>query len=114
MSRHLYDIYQIAKTDRLEKGLEGNDLYETIVKHRYNFTRIGGVDYNSHQPQTIDFLPPKELMDAWEADYKKMQEQMIYGESPNFNELIVSLTELKDRINTSNWKMDYEFPPVKK
>ena len=68
--------------------------------------RFCPLDLSSHQTQTIGFLPPKKLMGVWEADYRKMQEQMIHGESPDFNELIVSLTELKDRINTSNWKMD--------
>jgi len=114
LSRHLYDIYQISKTDHSEKALEEKYLYETIVKHRYNFTRMGGVDYNSHQPQTIDFLPPKELIPAWEADYRKMQEQMIHGDSPDFNDLIASLTELKDKIYASDWQMDCDFLPVTK
>ncbi len=40
MSRHLYDIYQISKTPTAGKALEDKALYETIVKHRYNDTRI--------------------------------------------------------------------------
>ncbi|MCK4920472.1 MAG: nucleotidyl transferase AbiEii/AbiGii toxin family protein [Bacteroidales bacterium] len=114
MSRHLYDIYQISKTAIVEKALEEKDLYETIVKHRYNYTRIGGVDYNLHQPQTIDFLPSKELAAAWKTDYNKMQEQMIYGDSPKFEDLIESLTQLKGKINPVDWKMDAVFPTVSK
>ena len=114
MSRHLYDIYQISKTVTAEKALGDKTLYETIVKHRYNYTRIGGVDYNLHQPQSIDFLPSEELMPAWKADYKKMQEQMIHGDSPKFEDLIKSLIELKEKINAADWKMDAEFPPVNK
>lgn len=82
------------------------------MKHRYTYTRIGGVDYNLHQPQSIDFLPSKELVPAWKTDYKKMQEQMIHGDSPNFEDLIESLTQLKGKINTVDWKMDVVFPPV--
>ncbi len=114
MSKHLYDIYQISKTATVEKVLKEKDLYEIIVKHRYNYTRIGGVDYNLHQPQTIDFLPSKELAAAWKTDYNKMQEQMIYGDSPNFENLIESLTQLQGKINAVDWKMDTDFPPVSK
>lgn len=114
MSRHLYDIYKISKTAPAQEALGEKDLYETIVKHRYNYTRIGGVDYNLHQPQSIDFLPSKELMPTWKTDYKKMQEQMIHGDSPNFEDLIESLTQMKEKINAVDWKMDAEFPPVNK
>lgn len=110
LSRHLYDIFHISKTEHKEKALRNKDLYETIVKHRYSFTRMGGVDYNSHQPKNIDFLPPKELQPAWKADYKKMQEEMIHGDSPDFDELIASLTKLQKEINSIEWKMDSEFP----
>lgn len=114
MSRHLYDIYQISKTDFAEKALGNKELYESIVKHRHRYTRIGGVDYNLHQSQTINFLPSEELMPSWKADYEKMQEQMIHGDSPKFEDLIKSLIELKEKMNTVDWKMDAGFPPVKK
>lgn len=114
MSRHLYDIYQISKTDTTDKALGDKDLYESIVKHRHRYTRVGGVDYNLHQPQSIDFLPSKELAPAWKADYAKMQEQLIHGDSPNYENLINSLIELKEKINAIDWKMDAKFPPVTK
>lgn len=109
LSRHLYDIYQISKTKYAEKALEDKVLYENIVKHRHSFTKLGGVDYNLHQPQTINFLPPVELAPVWEVDYKTMQEQMIHSDSPSFKDLMNSLTDLKDKINSLPWKMDIEF-----
>ncbi len=104
-----YDIYQISKKDYAAKAIENKNLYETIVKHRHSFTRLGGVDYNLHQPQTINFIPPKEMLSAWEADYKIMQEQMIHGDSPNFTDLMTSLTTLKNSINASSWKINVNF-----
>lgn len=94
--------------------MQDKELYETIVKHRHTFTRLSGVDYNLHQPQSINPIPPEELMESWEADYKTMQEQMIYGDSPDFKMLMGALTELKKRINHIEWKMDCEFPVLKK
>ena len=61
LSRHLYDVYQLSKTDIKQKALNDAELYETIVKHRYNFTRISKIDYNKHQPQYINPIPPATL-----------------------------------------------------
>jgi hypothetical protein len=109
LSRHLYDIHQISNTEHAGKAIGNKELYETIVKHRHSFTRLGGVDYNLHQPQTINFIPPEELLEAWETDYKTMQEQMIHGDSPEFSKLIGSLRELNEKINSLSWKMNARF-----
>ena len=110
LSRHLYDIYQLSKTKFGEIALNDNELYETIVKHRYRFTRVGEVNYNLHQPQTINPLPIPEIIEDWKADYKTMQEQMIYVVSPSFEEIIYELTSLKNKINKFKWKMESQFP----
>ena len=114
LSRHLHDIYQISKTNIADKALEDKELYESIVKHRHRYTRLGGVDYNLHQPQSIVFLPSEELTPAWKADYVKMQEQMIPGDSPKYEDLIEALAVLKEKINSVDWKMETEFPMANK
>jgi predicted nucleotidyltransferase component of viral defense system len=109
LSRHLYDIYQLSKTEFAEEALNNQVLYETIVNHRYKFTRLGGVDYNLHQPQHINPIPLADLMDAWKQDYRTMQEQMIYGDSPSFDELLASINEFVTRINALEWVIKGEF-----
>ena len=111
LSRHLYDVYKLSRKDFAEKTLYNRELYQTIVDHRYKFNRIGHINYNLHQPQTIDMLPPTLVMDAWKADYATMVEQMIYETNPpTFNELISELTRLKEKINSMEWKFEIEFP----
>ena len=111
LSRHLYDVYKLSRTDFADKALKDRKLYETIVEHRYKFTRIGGVDYNLHQPQTINMLPIPQVLDTWKADYKIMLDQMIYEEKPpSFDEIIMELTRLKDKINALTWKLENQFP----
>jgi hypothetical protein len=102
-------VYQLSKTEIKQNALNDTVLYETIVKHRYNFTRISKVDYNLHQPQTINPIPPSEVIKAWEADYNTMLTEMIYGDAPTFEELIQELTLLRTEINKLNWKMNIEF-----
>jgi len=114
LSRHLYDIFQLLKSKYGIRAIDNHELYQTIVKHRYVFNRIGGVNYNQHQPQTINPIPIPEIIDVWEADYRTMQEEMIYGNSPDFQELIDTIKNFTVNVlNQLDWKMDIEFPKPK-
>ena len=109
LSRHLYDIYKISQTPFAQKSLENRGLYEKVVIHRNNFTRLGSVDYNLHNPQTLSFIPPDKTLKYWENDYQTMQEEMIYGESPSFKDLLKALKALNKTINEFSWKMEMKF-----
>lgn len=111
LSRHLYDIYHLSKTEYAEKAINDKELYETIVVHRHKFTRVGGVNYNEHNPQSINPIPIPQVIEAWKEDYKIMLEQMIYEENkPSFEDIITEITALKEKINALNWKLETEFP----
>lgn len=45
----------------------------------------------------FNFLPPQLVMKEWEADYKAMQNDMIYGESKEFNKIIERMILLQQR-----------------
>ena len=104
LSRHLYDIEILSRTNYAGIALNNPDLYNTIVAHRSKFSRISGIDFANHSPFKIAFVPPEHMLPDWEADYNEMKENMIYGEALPFNELIEKLKELKSRINTIIWK----------
>lgn len=111
LSRHLYDVFQLINRGYAENAIKDKELYETIVVHRRSFFRVGGVDYNQHQPQTINPVPIPKFIKAWEADYKTMQEQMIYGDSPSFEKMINVIQDfIANVINKQEWKMNVKFP----
>ncbi|PRY52723.1 nucleotidyltransferase AbiEii toxin of type IV toxin-antitoxin system [Arcticibacter pallidicorallinus] len=99
MSRHLYDIERIMRTDYAEQALSDKELYHSIIAHREKFNALRGLDYSGHQPATIRFLPSGETLKDWENDYKAMRESMFYGESLSFSELMHRLHVLQKRIN---------------
>jgi hypothetical protein len=110
LSRHVYDIYQLSKSGLSEKSLNDKGLYQTIVAHRYLFSKIGGVDYNTHNPKTLDPIPPKSLKKVWEVDYSKMVESMIYEKNPpTFKQLIENLENLKEQLQNVQWEFDLVF-----
>jgi predicted nucleotidyltransferase component of viral defense system len=106
LSRHLYDVYQLSQTKFADAALQNKELYETIVQHRFKFTKVGDIDYNLHQPQTINPIPSADIIEAWKADYKIMLDQMIYGDAPSFETIIFTLNELKTKMNSLDWQIE--------
>lgn len=98
MSRHLYDIERMMDTEYGLTLLSDFKYFERIILHRKKFIFKQGVDYNSHYPRTLSFLPPQGMLDAFKKDYNQMREQMIYGENiPDFELLIDRLKELLNK-----------------
>jgi predicted nucleotidyltransferase component of viral defense system len=115
LSRHLYDIYQLTQAGISEQSINDKELYETIVAHRYKFSRVGDVDYNNHNPRELNPIPPKEVIADWESDYAKMKEDMIYGDDkPSFKNLINNLNELRHQLQKVEWSFELEFPKNRK
>lgn len=110
LSRHLYDIYHLTKAGIAERAISDKKLYETIVAHRYKFSRVGDVDYNLHHPKTLNPIPIEEKMAEWKADYARMMEEMIYEENkPSFEDLINNLSELRMQLQSVDWPFELTF-----
>jgi hypothetical protein len=96
-SRHFYDLVMLMDTAHGKKALEDGKLYETIVAHRSLFYKLPGVDYTTHSPDRINFVPGIDLLSRFESDYRLMQTQMIYGEPPEYSKLMELLRTLRWR-----------------
>ena len=102
LSRHIYDIHQLAQTEFLDLALSSQELYVSIVKHREQFTAIREVDYSLHNPSTINPIPPTNILKDWEHDYKAMLTEMIYGEhKPSFEEILETLKQIQMRLRAT-------------
>jgi predicted nucleotidyltransferase component of viral defense system len=99
LSRHLYDIEMLMRTEYAEIALTNKELYNDIIEHRSIYTKISNIDYNGHQHKSLNPLPPDTVIDNWRKDYQRMQEEMIYGASLPFDKLMERIKELKERIN---------------
>ncbi|MCY2685863.1 nucleotidyl transferase AbiEii/AbiGii toxin family protein [Salinimicrobium sp. TH3] len=99
MTRHLYDISKLMATKYLEDALTDKELYSTIVEHRQKFTRISWVDYSRHQYGTLQFLPPDHILTDYRSDYEAMRESMFYGNTESFDNLLIKLRQLNERVN---------------
>ncbi len=102
LSRHLYDIYQISKSDYGKRAIDDHNLFAEIVKHRSIFSKLGGVDYNSHFPPNLRPIPPSDQINEWKRDYSTMQSQMVYGKTIPFEELLESVSTIAKMINSNS------------
>jgi predicted nucleotidyltransferase component of viral defense system len=110
LSRHLYDVFYLTQAGVAARAIFDKELYETIVSHRYKFSRVGEADYNLHHPQTLNPIPTQEVISDWEADYAKMKEDMIYEDKkPSFEDLINNLEELRKQLQVVEWDFELEF-----
>ncbi|GHT59549.1 nucleotidyltransferase [Bacteroidia bacterium] len=98
MTRHLYDLHKLMDTDFAKDALSDMTLYKTIVEHRSIMTREKGVDYSTHRPSQINFIPEsEEVIEIWQDDYKNMRETFFYEVPILFDELLKRMEELRSR-----------------
>lgn len=98
MSRHLYDIDRIASSKFGEEAIANNVLYEQVLKHRIKYTRIKTCNYEDLTLNKLAFMPPQHMEQLYATDYLRMQNDMLYGASKSYQDLIASLHHLNQRI----------------
>ena len=103
ITRHMYDIVKMMDKPFAMEAMQNVQLYEDIVAHRKKFTAWSGLDYTTHLPHTISFLPPESIEDILQDDYKQMQIGFIYADAPSFDEILERLQELQDRFRALKW-----------
>jgi hypothetical protein len=107
LTRHMYDIEKMMDKPFAKQAMEDPTLYTEIVKHRSIMTAWSGLDYKAHHPSTICFVPPASVLPKLRDDYKKMQDNFIYGDSLSFEKLMERLQELQNRFR--NLECNTEF-----
>lgn len=94
MSRHMYDIVMMMKSDVAARAIKDKGLYHKIVEHRRKYIGLKGFDYGLLEPMNINIMPPDNVVDLWRKDYETMCQNMIYGTSPSFDRILESLNSL--------------------
>lgn len=86
-----------------------HELYDRLIANRQAYMRLPHMDYELLHHTSISFLPPPEVAQAYETDYATMRENMIYGETPEYGELIRKLKILqgKFRMKTTPHGFDW-------
>ena len=87
-----------------KQSIADDELFKTIVDHRKTVNPLRGIDYSNHKKGKLNIIPPDEVLSQWEEDYKTMQENMIVGDSLNWDELLQRIKHIQNLFNENKVK----------
>ena len=98
-ARHLYDVYCMANSYVKENAYARKELLEKDVAFKQKFYYSKGAHYETATLAEISLIPSEYIMDDVEADYVAMK-NMIYGDYPDFNEIIECLRKIEVEVHS--------------
>lgn len=101
-SRHLYDLYVMMNENFAKTAINDDQLWESIRHHRQIYTSVHDMDYTPEVRHRMQLIPREDIIEVWKNDYEAMQESMIYGKKPTFQELIDGMSQLQERFRKAN------------
>ena len=99
MARHYYDLYQMIRKGVGDQVCQDVNLRHQIVAHRQIFFRYSWLDYSVMRNGRLQLVPTDLQLPTWKSDYKRVRQEMIYGEVPSFEEVMKAVGEFQDKIN---------------
>jgi hypothetical protein len=98
LSRHYYDLYQLANSEIRNSALGDLALLADVVAFKMRFYPSAWARYEDAHPGKLRLMPPEERLKELEADYREMR-VMIFGHVPPFDQVIATLQQLEEDIN---------------
>ena len=97
-ARHLYDVYNMGNSWVKERAFKRKELLEKDVVFKQKFYYAKGAHYETATLETIMLVPGERIHKELEDDYQAMR-NMIYGNIPEFEEILEFLEKLQEEIH---------------
>ncbi len=101
LSRDIYDLCKIAAHESGQNALADLNLFKRVVKFKKVCFYNTWANYDEAKPGTFHLLPPEHRLAGVKTDFKLMQQEMIFEDSPDFDELLEQLRTIEKKINSS-------------
>ena len=98
-SRHYYDLYCMANSAVKTSALADLDLLQKVVEFKDKFYHSPWAKYEEAKVGTLKLLPPEYNVKAYKDDYEHMK-NMIYGDKPDFDDILSGIAKLEKEINS--------------
>ena len=99
-SRHYYDVYMLCKAGIKDVAVNNLALLRDVVIFKDKFYHSGNAHYEDILRGSIHLVPPEHIRNGLKKDYDSMA-NMIYGEQPTFEELMLCIEQLESELNTA-------------
>ncbi|TXH02883.1 MAG: nucleotidyl transferase AbiEii/AbiGii toxin family protein [Candidatus Moraniibacteriota bacterium] len=97
-SRHYFDLARMAMSWVRGSALSRLDLLADVIAFKQRFYPRGWAQYDRAVAGTLKLVPPPHVLSVIRQDYQNMQ-QMIFGHSLTFEEMMATLNDLEKEIN---------------
>ena len=97
-ARHLYDVYNMGNSWVKERAFKRKELLEKDVAFKQKFYYAKGAHYETATLENIMLVPGERIHKELEDDYQAMR-NMIYGNIPEFEEILEFLEKLQEEIH---------------
>jgi predicted nucleotidyltransferase component of viral defense system len=98
VSRHYYDINKLLQSEIGQRAKAKHSLALDCVRHAQMFFNIKDLDLKTAHPGSFALIPTPEMTESLKRDYQAMT-GMIFGEIPNFEDVINTVRQLEHEIN---------------
>ena len=98
-SRHYYDLARMCHSSVKREALNSIDLLKRVVAFKQKFYSSAWARYDLAKPGSIKLIPADYVIKILRQDYQSMK-NMIFGDYPEFNDILTSIKSLEDEINS--------------
>lgn len=106
--RHVYDLHQMLKDDKIQRFFEGREFDAMLVKVG-NDDMIGYKNNNEwlkeHPATALIFKQPKDVWEKLSPEYNGNFKDLVTGRLPEEKELIETLENIGNRLQKSKWEL---------
>ncbi len=97
-ARHLYDVYCMGHSEVKNRAFERRELLarDVLFKQKFYYTKAS--HYETATLKDVVLIPSERIRNELRSDYQQMKE-MIYGEIPDFEEILQYLEVLQEEIH---------------
>lgn len=99
LSRHYYDVAMLGASECGTAALADTGLLEAVRSHNQLAFPAAWRKYEEGSPGRFVLVPQLEVREVLAADYRQMQ-AMIFGEVPEFSEILAQIERLEARLNS--------------
>ena len=98
-SRHYYDLAMLASSVVKNSALADMSLLNDVVEFKQKFYPRNWAKYEECLTGNLKLSPPDHRLKTLSDDYKQMR-AMIFGNYPDFNDILNKLQQLENEINS--------------
>ncbi len=98
-SRHYYDLAKMASAEVKNTAVADIGLLESVADFKQKFYPRAWARYDLAKPGTLRLVPSGHVLESLRDDYRAMRD-IIFGEYPEFDDIISELQNLENEINS--------------